>query len=83
MVDELYRIVLAEVATGIVLNPDGSRHLSTQGPMWEPTFRSLDEALAFKDELLQRVPSAEVNILGGPPGFQPLRFYAHGGDETR
>jgi len=80
MATTAYRIVLAELATGVVLNPDGSRHLSTSGPTWEPAFESLDEALAAKDDLLARFPFAEVNVRGGPPGFQSLRFVAQGSD---
>ena len=73
-----YRVVLAEAATGIVLNGDGSWHLSSQGPCWQPTFDSLDEALALKDVLLERFPSAEVHIMDGPDGFKPLRFTPKG-----
>ena len=69
-----YRIVLAELETGIVLNRDGSRHLSTDGPRWEPTFQLLEDALALKDRLLAEFPFAEVNIFGGPEDFQPIRF---------
>jgi hypothetical protein len=71
-----YRIVLAEAATGVVLNADGSWHLSGHGPQWEPTFDALAEALTLKDRLLDQFPFAEVNIVGGPEGFEPLRFTA-------
>lgn len=73
MTDKPYRVILCEVATGIVLNSDGSWLNTQTSPRWEPRFDSLEEALALKDQLLSRFPHAEVNI-DGPDGFQSLRF---------
>lgn len=54
-----FRIVLAEMATGIVLNQEGERWSKGQ-PFYEPSFETEAEALALKDELLKMFPWAEV-----------------------
>lgn len=76
MTGSSYRVVLCEARTGIVLNDDGSRFIegiSTPSDHW---FDDLGEALVCKDELLGRLPFAnvEVTVTAGPAGFQPLTF---------
>ena len=71
-----YRVVLCEARTGIVLNDDGSRFIEGISIPSDHWFDDLGEALVCKDELLGRLPFAdvEVTVTAGPAGFQPLTF---------
>jgi hypothetical protein len=62
-----YELILAEAATGIVLNEDGNWHLSGQ-PRYAPSYATLSEALAQKGALLARLPLAEVVIYDSDSG---------------
>ena len=55
-----YFVTIAEFATGIVLNPDGSRHLGSGEPRLK--FEDADEACAFAKRHFDQNPSHECLV---------------------
>jgi hypothetical protein len=71
-----FRLILAERATGILLNFDGSWYVNTQGSRPEVLCEDLSEALAFKDRLLLQFPHGEVAIFKDANDREPMVFHA-------
>ena len=55
-----YGIILAELATGIVLSSDGKRHIDSDEAVI--IFDSFEEAETFCDQKIKEFPDVECNI---------------------